>query len=315
MSKVSAVYKTLYHYTNWYGLLGILDSQLLWATNFRFLNDSSELRLFNETKLPDILYPGMLRKIHAFLGSNPTQKAQFERAGYMPELVAREETLKVIRSLTGSLKEQVYIASFCGENENPEINKNGLLSQWRGYGQNGGLALVLDTALMEERLKQEGVGVACWGFLADVIYDHDIAKYEEELSDSIKEIENLVQKILERLLNGSHEELDGDPRHVLNCIARYKHRGFFEENEVRAVFWRLPENMAGEKSLKPVKYRNDGTVPYIELFKSEDARLPIERIIVGPHRDKEKRAAFLYTKLSEMGMDIEVTISDIPYVN
>ena len=34
----------VYHYTDAAGLQGILDSGVLWATDYRYLNDSSELR-------------------------------------------------------------------------------------------------------------------------------------------------------------------------------------------------------------------------------------------------------------------------------
>ena len=34
---------SLYHYTSNQGLVGILESQKLWATNYSFLNESSEL--------------------------------------------------------------------------------------------------------------------------------------------------------------------------------------------------------------------------------------------------------------------------------
>ena len=33
----------LFHYTNAGGLLGILSTSRIWATNYRFLNDSSEI--------------------------------------------------------------------------------------------------------------------------------------------------------------------------------------------------------------------------------------------------------------------------------
>jgi hypothetical protein len=39
----AVVPELLFHYTNAAGLLGILDSARLWATNYRFLNDSSEI--------------------------------------------------------------------------------------------------------------------------------------------------------------------------------------------------------------------------------------------------------------------------------
>ena len=56
MQKVSEEYRKLYHYTTWEGLLGILQTQTLWATHYRFLNDYSELVLIRD-KLIDSVVP------------------------------------------------------------------------------------------------------------------------------------------------------------------------------------------------------------------------------------------------------------------
>ena len=36
--------ETLYHYTNLKGLLGIVESRVLWASDIRYMNDASELK-------------------------------------------------------------------------------------------------------------------------------------------------------------------------------------------------------------------------------------------------------------------------------
>ena len=69
-------------------------------------------------------------------------------------------------------------------------------------------------------------------------------------------------------------------------------------------------------TLKPEKERkfrnkNGQLTPYIELFSSPDIELPIERIIVGPHKEKEARAAALRVMLRNT--KIEITCSDIPF--
>ena len=51
---------------------------------------------------------------------------------------------------------------------------------------------------------------------------------------------------------------------------------------------------------------------YIELFNSTDIEPPIERIIVGLHKEKEARVKELHTKLGET--NIEITCSEISYV-
>ena len=35
---------TIYHYTNYEGLCGILKNRKLWYTNYRYLNDKSEIQ-------------------------------------------------------------------------------------------------------------------------------------------------------------------------------------------------------------------------------------------------------------------------------
>ena len=41
--------KELYHYTNIYGLFGIITNKSLWLTRSDFLNDSTEITYFNES--------------------------------------------------------------------------------------------------------------------------------------------------------------------------------------------------------------------------------------------------------------------------
>jgi len=116
-----------------------------------------------------------------------------------------------------------------------------------------------------------------------------------------------------------------DEYSFFESISRYKHQGFKEENEVRIVC--LPINMdeeflnlCKEKEFTPSpekerknRQKNGKTVPYIELFESPDIVLPIERIIVGPHVDKEYRAAFLRVMLRKT--DIKITVSEIPFID
>lgn len=109
----------------------------------------------------------------------------------------------------------------------------------------------------------------------------------------------------------------------MGCISRYKHCGFKEENEVRIVALPTIQNeeylrLAKEKGFtsKPEKERkfrtkNGKLIPYIELFNSTDIVLSIERIIVGPHKEKESRASALRVMLKST--NIEITVSDIPY--
>jgi hypothetical protein len=41
----------LYHYTDQKGLLGILESKQLWATHYRYLNDTSEGQIVAQSQV------------------------------------------------------------------------------------------------------------------------------------------------------------------------------------------------------------------------------------------------------------------------
>jgi hypothetical protein len=160
--------------------------------------------------------------------------------------------------------------------------------------------------------------------LSDVVYASDQNTLQAELSDSIAAVADYAGSLLShQLLKSPETDAAKAMSSFVNCITRYKHRGFKEEREVRiAALVRDAQNQeAMEKIggatavLKPVKQRkrNEEEIRYIELFGQKDTRLPVKKIVVGPHPRKEELATRLKEQLKSTG--IEVAISDIPYVN
>lgn len=320
MEKISDTYKHLYHYTTWEGLQGILESRTLWATHFKFLNDNTEMALFMSERLPDLLFPVVLEKYQEFLNENPQSKKMFEKDRKDIIACAKYDTSILIKSLYDPLQEQIYVSSFCGESKNPYINENGLLSQWRAYGKNGGFAIVLDTEKLEEAINIEHNNFA-YGYtsIADVVYNHKEDFFTKELSTNISDILKYVGLTLDSVLNSNKHKKDEPDGYsaLLGCITRYKHQAFAEENEIRIVTHLLTGNLiTSEESrkAKEVKFRarEDEQVPYIVFFEGNKSLLPIKKIIVGPQNKKEQKQAYLRTLLRDT--DIEVTLSDIPYV-
>jgi hypothetical protein len=87
---------TLYHYTTAQGLLGIMESNKLWATNVRFLNDPSEIDY-------------AICIIRESLGSAPLPANFRDQVNY--------------RLDESEAEARVYVCCFCVEGD--------LLSQWR----------------------------------------------------------------------------------------------------------------------------------------------------------------------------------------
>lgn len=323
MKRVSDVYENLYHYTTWDGLLGIIKSQCLWATHYRFLNDFSEIILFRE-RLINLMLPHVRQKYNLLIQNRPDVAQKIKQKGSLEQVILQETELYVDYNYK-AVGEEIYILSFCGEHKCQHVNRNGLLSQWRGYGTGGGFAIVLNTKKLEEMLITE-MQTYDYGylFIADLVYSNDDSRLSSETAEDLAVLADDVNLLFDhKKLPTEETRLEGYYPFV-RCISRYKHLGFCEENEVRVVA--LPTVINKEITelakrdgahLKPEKEnkfrdKDNGLVPYIELFNSDEIKLPIEKIIVGPHKEKESKATALRVMLKHT--EIEVLCSDIPFV-
>src|SRR5579862_2796865 len=102
---MSAIPHTLYHYTDASGLLGILASKCLWATDSRYLNDNLEI----EYGL------GLLREVL-------DETSQLLDAGPVKDFLETADNISnPFDGFYGA-----YVVCFC--------EKGDQLSQWRAYG-------------------------------------------------------------------------------------------------------------------------------------------------------------------------------------
>jgi hypothetical protein len=324
---VSEAHSELMHYTGPSGLVGIMDSQTLWATHAAFLNDSSEIELFFQERLAKVIEAGIrlelaaspeLQVLSGF--ANTPQEADEAIVRYSYEMA------EAIRG-TARRFNQPYIVSFCTA-ANLTVSRNGLLSQWRGYGKEGGYAIVFDTKGLEELLAAEATEnfyqFVQWG---DVHYHQEGGDLSDADPEFIEAEEMLRSAIGAFVKNQSQEELEKTfgPTTTLSCL--YKHWGFHEEREVRIVaIPPTPELIRvglehGES--RPVRsqkiFMRGGTpVPYLELFSRSDMDvrrpLPITRVVIGPHPQQELRKKVVQQILESKGIAAEVVVSQIPYI-
>lgn len=317
MRKTSEVYQNLYHYTDQKGLEGILKSQSFWATHYKYLNDQKEIILFMEEVLSDILRPELEKVYLDILYSKPAIRDRFLRSQDDLGEVIKEDTDILIDSMFKALKDEIYITSFCGETGDPNIDNHGLLSQWRAYGTDGGYCIVLDTKKFEDQLYIEYSKHAHMHLsLADVVYSNESEKMSEEFKDYISALVGYIPSAADTIINTySKKKTYPIPyKEFVSCITRYKHFGFKEEREVRIISHLLPETYDSSSEKRPRKIKNKvGEKCYIDILRHVDDSLPIKKIIVGPHKDKDKRTKYLKKILKDT--DIVVTCSEIPYVS
>lgn len=271
----------LYHYTDAAGLIGILRSQTLWASDSRFLNDSMEMLYARDQ---------MLRAVRG------------ESAVTKDPIRAR-----ILRFIDESLRDptaewpSLYVSCFCEDGD--------LLSQWRAYGREQGFAIGLDPeALRVIEIPQDvrtGVRAHLPGLspcLVQVVYGDEATQVE---------VSNAVDRIGYGQSGGGHYGVVAVHEvawYVLPELSRLKHPSFREERE-----WRLVYAIWYDKQREIAKFRPSaiGVVPYIEVPLPATA---IRQIVLGPGNHPRTRRDGVKAMLRMLNRDdIEIDASDSPF--
>lgn len=251
----------LHHYTNAQGLLGMLQSNRIWATNSRFMNDPTEIA-YATRLVREIMESVLLKDDTRWLSKLKDWVSDF--------LDEYENNAKV------------YIACFCTQGD--------LLSQWRGYGAvGGGYAVGFSVRHIGA---QEITSVdPPEPILRKVIYDR--RTQERLVSDwlrglSILERARRKKPSQTKALQRNNEAWGAFNMFLSECLNCFKDPAYREEQEWRVIqFGRV----GGQDVLK-ASFRTGGArvVPYVELdFRPAKGpyrgKLPANLIRYGPTLD------------------------------
>lgn len=308
----------LFHYTSVDAFRSIYDFRTFWATHYEDLNDSSELSRF-VLRIRDFIAPTIRDIFGELTRCDKEISVAVESKGGIDAVVSQEAAKQsdlLHRSIFGEEGlPHVFICSFCTHDSGSYEAEHGLLSQWRGYGTGGGVALVLDKNGIAERMTHEkDVFSHPINHIGNVTYDDDPGL--EKKADFCKVFE-LLPELLQAFYAGTRPCYKKIFEPFILGSTLVKHHAFHEEKEVRIVVSPTPTNPASpfyadKQNSKPIKYRQigEGEVRYIELFG--DAPLPIKRVIVGPSRIRNVN----YQNVKEWtaGSAIEVVMSETPFV-
>lgn len=241
----------LYHYTSLAGLMGILTSKALWASEIKYLNDAEELK---------------------YLG-NITRTAILQRKG---DDDATSEILRQFSEWTKHRLDSGHLLFVCSFTEN-----GNLLSQWRGYCPHGkGVSLGFSPGRILTAASEQSF------LVGKCIYDR--ATQDSVVSELISAVISLavergptLQMAPSQSYNAVFEELELD---LLRSAALLKNPAFREENE-----WRLVSPFHIRFIEAPIKYREGATmlIPYLDfsLLHVGGEQLELDHIFVGPTPD------------------------------
>lgn len=293
--KFYADHKEVFHYTTAAGLYGIVSSKTLWASHIQFLNDTEEGVGFSRRVLPMIL-------------------RSVVKPGKLTEIV---ELLEIAQTTA----QDNYVTAFCATKDKWTA-QNGLLSQWRGYGLDGGYAIVFNAKGLVDLLNTERKMYFeeewAWG---NVLYTPaDLSSFQDK--HNVKHFEHVRKGVSDFLETKDTKKAYPAFNSIALLSAFYKHRGFREEKEFRIFVSEpsvkvgpAPSNNSGKAYRIAHSYlRNGATVPCIHLFEDQELKaLPIRRVIVGPHPEKQERKKSVEVLLRNHGIDAEVSVTDTPF--
>ncbi len=276
--------ETLYHYTTFNGLLGIVKSGALWASDIRYMNDSAEMR-----HTADLIGSEIAERI-AGGHSNPKLLNQFL------DWVSHRFT-------NGHM---LFAASF-------RSNGN-LLSQWRGYSSLGkGVSIGFDPDHLLKCAQRQSfqVGRCIYepeeqnSLIKQVVDVVEVlaAEYGRAFDESGRQSSQFYHSVFEKI------ESD-----LLRIAAILKHPSFQEEDE-----WRIVSPVLTDYVNSPVLFR-EGTsmlVPYIEfsLLCEKYGKIPLKHIFLGPTPNIDLSMNSLTMFLTKKGIEPEKGIEycRIPY--
>ncbi|KZL01086.1 MULTISPECIES: DUF2971 domain-containing protein [unclassified Pseudovibrio] len=239
---------SIYHYTNSDGLLGIIQNKEIWATNVKFLNDSSELT-----------YGLNILKV--------IEQMEIENNTLFAEYKNRENEFRTRGGAQDLSDHYIFCAS----------RSKGKLNQYRNYsGRDGAVCIGFRTSNLINNIKKHSgpYGIACEiaynEHHQEVIMQDDVAAKLSALSWLIEKFESL-DLIPDELISFLINYFIGIERH---CCLRCKHSSFEEEDEVRIIF-SIPR---GENTLKSYRTSPYGIAPFLKLkFWQEKNLAPLAK--------------------------------------
>ena len=295
----SKEYQYLLHYTSYDAFVNIINSGSIWAGSIAHQKDSSEFLFGMERLSPK------LREIYLSV-YNRNPNPDIERlSDPLKEEILESDIGNIIagpQELCFHDKKDfvsfpVYIASYCGHDEADSKNQHnvmedGLLSMWRGYGKNDGVAIVFDSEKVKECIKLEQKRYQYNNVMSmeNVIYEKEDIVFENEFRDQIRTIDEVMPSVF--LPERDKVVLDKINKYLFSIYSiacYYKHGDFSEENEIRLLA--MPWNQHYLDTMSPEQREEFGNKPYREYFIRTDP--PIGRFISLFDGEDEQKRIFL----------------------
>jgi hypothetical protein len=277
---VARQHPILFHYTRASALEQILRSGGLFATraDHEEINDPNELRalqgtfgaLMMQSAIPMLNYA---KSIGTF---SPPDGLDLEN-------LTREEARRFHDILVRGLPVHPHITCFSTHTAEHHM-RNGLLTMWRLYGNEGGIALGFDTAsLIHETSQIQRASAIDVVYLDPVLYGLNDPKLFARLLESPEVIQKFAENVM-LVLQGRAEGPEQSPSSflkffVLSCCA--KHPDFSDEREVRLVVGEADVHLENGRPRVEQPFPGRLVIRYLAALR---------QVMIGPSVDQDSLA-------------------------
>jgi Protein of unknown function (DUF2971) len=311
---------SVFHYTDTAGLLGIVSSETLHATDYRYLNDSTEAGMIRKYIMP-IFEAEIATVAEKLFSAGLLDDHYYKEMGSRGSQIEAENQYRAFVRGVDNVS-PFFVVSFCRHEDTKYEYQHGLLSQWRGYADSGGFAIEFDEKRLDEFAVNEQRRFAYAGFKSDDVEYFDPGKvfnakdYEGVAGSMIWSIFDSVGKDISRITG--RKNLDKVVLEFAKTAPFLKHESFHEEGEYRLVFVCIRKRKVPEEETRQTKsicfrQRSGLVVPFIELFEQENVLTAVRSIIVRPHPLQDKQEEAVNMLLEKEGLNVPVRKSEIPF--
>lgn len=305
----------LFHYTTATGLIGILTSAQMWSTAYYCANDESELSTGQ-----GVLTPLFRKATYKLIEETDPRVSIFGNRGVDITHYAVHFEQSIAAMALSSLC--TYMTCFFRPTSEEDF-LHGLLSQWRGYGTDGGYVLHFSRKKLLEAIDRSVAADELNYDLQDVHYSVENPLKQELLGHSdaflkalMAHLDELAQPLdfNKKTMRNPIAGLPGGPFEAfLNYLVHTKNKHFAEERETRLTLTQLVARTGGNL---PVQYFNRAglVVPYTQTpIKTFNVLDSLEWVVVGPGPRLKSRFKSVNQMIQHTGRKIYVRASHIPF--
>ncbi len=260
----------LYHYTSPSNFLRIVNTGCLSATHVRYMDDPLEVS-YGRAILNDALRQ-----------ATPGWKVE-EYENFKRQLLFMSQT-------DASMITPVYAVCFSTEDND--------MSQWDRYGGRGsGFAVGFDGNELW-KMKKVGGTFGDNALIMPVVYDE--TEQYRQLMEVLRPTVRLWEEANEVTSEDERANRKSTLTHyaswfIMKALCTFKHPGFNAENEWRLVYTKGTHVLEADLDAE-FRDGKGGLVPFVRLAPTEDAPLPLRRVVCGP------RSSTMETRVAAMAV-------------